>query len=82
MIDRGDLLMRRAFFAVSALGLALSPASAMDMGCSPASKVTARAPVEAPAKVEEARATPVTDEQKAEALRTAAAPKQDDRKVQ
>jgi hypothetical protein len=74
--------MRRAFLAVSALGLALSPALAMDLGCSPASKVTARAPVEAPARTEEAKATPVTDEQKAEALRTAAAPKTEDRKVQ
>jgi hypothetical protein len=74
--------MRRGLLALSAMGLALTPAVAMDMGCSPASKVSARAPVETPAKVEEAKATPVTDEQKAEALRTAAAAKTDDRKVQ
>jgi hypothetical protein len=74
--------MRRASLAFVALGFALSPALAMDMGCSPASKVTARAPVETPAKVEEAKATPITDEQKAAALRTAAAPKSEDKTVQ
>jgi hypothetical protein len=74
--------MRRTTLALVALGFALSPALAMDMGCSPASKVSARAPIDTAVKTEEAKATPVTGEQKAEALRTAAAPKAEDRKVQ
>jgi hypothetical protein len=69
------------FSSIVFAALAL-PAVAMDMGCSPAAKVSARTPAEAHGQTAEAKATPVTGEMRSEAVRTAAAPKAEDKSVQ
>jgi hypothetical protein len=69
-------------FSSIALSALAFPAFAMDMGCSPAAKVSARAPIEAREQAAEIKATPVTGEMKSEAVRTAAAPKTDEKAVQ
>jgi hypothetical protein len=74
--------MRKTVLITAFLTASALPAFAFDAGCNPASKVSARAPVEAPEKTAEAKATPVTEEMKAETLRTASAPSTTDKKLQ
>jgi hypothetical protein len=71
--------MRKTLLAAAFVSTSVLPAFAME--CSPASKVTARAPVEAKEQqAVTAPATVVTDTMKAEALKTASAT--EDKKVQ